>query len=136
LSAPLDASYIRKLAKKTIPKVLRFYRVDPEVRWTVEMRPLEQRGGFARANQRYLEAVIQIDPSTEWTEEECYLTIVHEACHIAVAECNDSLERAMDSVPAETQNIHRLYYVDAVERLTERLARVYTGLHPLKEVVV
>jgi hypothetical protein len=137
LSAPLDASYIRKLAKKTIAKVLRFYRVDPELKVNIHIGQLDNRSGQIKPQAEYLMADVTFDPSGNYlSAEDVYGTIVHEACHLVAARLVAEMDALLRLIP-EDQSVYAAGVLNrANEELTERLARVYVGLHPLKEVVV
>jgi hypothetical protein len=134
---PIDASWIERVAKKVVPKVLRFYRVDPETKLHIIFGQLEHRSAEVSRRSWYLHGQIVFDPSAEWADkDEVYGAIVHEACHVVSDKLYDAAYLAVEQLsepPREyaLENIRR-----ANEELTERLARVYVGLHPLKEVVI
>ena len=134
---PIDASWIERVAKKVVPKVLKFYRVDPEFKVEIEIGQRENRSADIVALPQYLTASIVFDPSgAVGGKDGWYSAIVHEACHIVTARLSAELDAVISLLPEGQRDYAAAVLERQHEELTERLARVYIGLHPLKEVQI
>ena len=78
------------------------------------------------SREQYLEANMEVYPLLWETHDKNYRegTIVHELSHIVTSPLERVVERLLDG-----QHVTRAQYLDALERVTEHVARVAVRLH-------